>query len=122
MISFELLRDEGIVIITPEAPLQKSDFDMLSREVDAYIRDHGDLAGIIIHTESFPGWDDFSGFTHHIKFVKAHHRNIKRVAAVTDGKILPIIPNLARHFVTAEIRHFNYEDFDNAMAWVKEAA
>lgn len=122
MISFDILRDEGIVIITPEAPLQKSDFDMLSREVDAYIRDHGDLAGLIIHTESFPGWDDFSGFTHHIKFVKAHHRNIRRVAAVTDGKILPIIPNLARHFVTAEIRHFNFDDFDNAMAWVKEAA
>lgn len=122
MISFELLRNEGIVIITPEAPLQKSDFDMLSQEVDAYIKDHGELTGIIIHTESFPGWDDFSGFTHHIKFVKAHHRNIKRVAAVTDGKILPIIPSLARHFVTAEIRHFNYTDFDNAMAWVNEAA
>lgn len=122
MLSFEILRDEGIVVITPAAPLKKSDFETLSQEVDAYIKENGGLNGLIIHTESFPGWDDFSGFTHHIKFVKAHHRSIKRVAAVTDGKILPIIPDLARHFVTAEIRHFNYKDFDTAMDWIKDAA
>ena len=122
MLSFEILRDEGIVVITPQTPLQKSDFEMLSQEVDAYLKEHGMLNGLVIHTESFPGWDDFSGFTHHIKFVKAHHRNIRRVAAVTDGRILPIIPDLAKHFVTAEIRHFNYDDLDAAMAWVKQGA
>ena len=120
MISFEILKEEGIVLIEPSGPLEKEDFQKLTGEVDAYINEKGFVRGIIIHTESFPGWDNFSAFIHHVKFVKDHHRKIRRVAAVTDSKFLTIVPNVARHFVAAEIKHFDYDDMEEAKKWVTE--
>lgn len=122
MISFKILKDEGIVIIEPSSPLEQSDFEKLTKEVDAYINEKGCINGIIIHTKPFPGWENFSAFTHHMKFVKNHHHKIKRVAAVTDSKFLTIIPVIAKHFVSAEIKHFEYEEMETAKKWIQEAA
>jgi hypothetical protein len=121
MISFEILKEEGIVIVEPSGPLRKEDFEKLTGEVDTYINEKGFVKGIIIHTKSFPGWDNFSAFINHVKFVKDHHRKIRRVAAVTDSKFLTIVPNVARHFVAAEIKHFDYGDMEIAKKWIKEA-
>ena len=55
MIAHELLRDEGILIFTPEGPLKSSNFLELASVVDEYITDHGALTGVMIYVESFPG-------------------------------------------------------------------
>jgi hypothetical protein len=34
MIHFELLRNQGILIVTPQGPLEKTDFDLVGQEVD----------------------------------------------------------------------------------------
>jgi hypothetical protein len=54
-----------------------------------------------------------------MKFVKNHHQKIKKVVAVTDGTFLSILPQIANHFVQAEIRHFEYSEKDAAMNWLK---
>ena len=120
MISFVILREEGIVIIEPSGALEAADFDRLTREIDAYINDKGCVNGLIIKTKAFPGWESFEAFTHHMKFVKAHHRKIKRVAVVTDSKFMSVAPGIANHFVSAEIKHFNYTDMDAAKKWILE--
>jgi len=122
MISVQILSAEGIVVIEPSGPLEKSDFEKLTREVDAYVEKKGVVNGILIHTKSFPGWEDFSGFTHHLKFVKEHHRKIKHVAIVTDSKLLTITPAFAKHFVSAEVKHFDYEDMESAKHWILQTA
>ena len=121
MISFEILKEEGIVVIEPSDPLSKEDFELLTGDVDTYIDENGPIRGIIIYTKSFPGWNNFSAFIYHVKFVKDHHRKVRRVAAVTDSKFLTIVPIIAKHFVSAEIKHFDYEDMENAKKWIKEA-
>ena len=40
MISFELLRDEGILVVEPQGTLEASDFAALTREVDPYIEEN----------------------------------------------------------------------------------
>jgi hypothetical protein len=60
MIHAELLRDQGILILTPEGPLQQADFEALAQLVDPYIETEGELQGVLIATESFPGWADFA--------------------------------------------------------------
>jgi tRNA U38,U39,U40 pseudouridine synthase TruA len=120
MISFELLREEGIVIIEPSGALEKADFDRLTREVDAYINEKGYVNGFIIHTKEFPGWKSFEAFTHHMHFVKEHHTKIRRVAVAADSKFMSIAPTIANHFVSAEIRHFDYTDTDAAKKWILE--
>ena len=32
MIHFDLLRDRGILIVTPQGPLEKTDFDLVAQE------------------------------------------------------------------------------------------
>jgi len=122
MITFEILKEEGIVVITPSGPLTEEDFQRLTGDVDAYIKEKGSIMGIIIHTKSFPGWENFSALIHHMKFVKDHHRKIRRVAAVTDSKFLKIVPDIAGHFVSAEVKHFDYADMETAKNWIREAA
>jgi hypothetical protein len=52
--------------------------------------------------------------------VREHHRRIRRIAAVSDGAILSILPALGKHFVQAEVRHFPFAERDGAMLWLKQ--
>ena len=54
MISYELLRDRGILIVRPEGPLEQTDFEALAREVDPYIEAQGKLNGLLIAAKLFP--------------------------------------------------------------------
>lgn len=121
MLNSELLKEDGILIVSPEEALQASDFEQLASSIDPFLEDNGSLNGLMIYTESFPGWDNFAGLVSHIKFVKNHHKHIKKIAAVTDSGIASIFPKIASHFVDAEIKHFDFVDKAEAMAWLKEA-
>jgi hypothetical protein len=119
MIHFELLRDRNILIITPDGPLEETDFARLSQEVDPFIASKGKLAGAMVYAKSFPGWESFGSFVSHLRFVADHHRKIERIAAVTDSGFLKIMPRIADHFVQAKIRHFDFEERDQALAWLE---
>jgi len=121
MISHELLRERGILIVIPEGPLEKNDFEALAREVDPYIEAQGKLNGLLISARLFPGWKDFAALVSHLRFVKNHHQKIRKVAAVTDSGFLSILPHIANHFVAAEIKHFEYGDKDRALAWLSDS-
>lgn len=122
MIDYELMADEGILIVRPRAPLEQADFEALSAAVDPFIERQGKLHGLLVEAESFPGWKDFAAMLAHFRFVKDHHRRIDKVAAATDSAFLKIAPAIARHFVSAEIRHFDYADRDRALAWLRGGA
>jgi hypothetical protein len=122
MINFELLRDRGILIITPQGPLEKSDFERLAKAVDPFIAEKGKLAGLMIRVDSFPGWKSFGALVSHLRFVGDHHRKIERVAAVTDSKLGEIIPGIVNHLVAAQIRHFGFNEKEQALAWLETGA
>ena len=121
MLSHELDRDKGILIVRPEGPLEQSDFEHLAQEVDPYIESRGQLNGLLISAKVFPGWQDFAALVSHLKFVRNHHQHIKRVAAVSDSGFLTIMPRIANHFVDAEIQHFHFEDRERALDWLSNA-
>ena len=74
MLTHELLRDEGILILRPQGPLQADDFTSLATVVDPYLEEHGKLRGIMVDAQSFPGWDSFAALVSHLEFVRDHHR------------------------------------------------
>ena len=119
MLKYELNRAESILIIMPNGPLKSTDFEKLVQEVDPYIKENGKLNGLMIYTKSFPGLDNFAAFLSHIKFVKNHHQKVKKIAAVTDSSFLSIMRQVANHFIQAEVRHFDYDDKDAALNWLK---
>ena len=76
MISYELDEDTGVLTVRPGGKLERDDFQALSRTVDPFIMKRGNLSGLIIVTEKFPGWKDIDGMIAHMKFVKSHHAAI----------------------------------------------
>ncbi|MHC4954563.1 MAG: SpoIIAA family protein [Planctomycetota bacterium] len=120
MIQHEYLPEPGVLVVRPAEKLTEDDFNALAAAVDPIIEERGGLQGLLIEAEKFPGWEDFAGFTSHIRFVKDHHRAIKKVAAVTDGGILAFMPKVATHFVAAEVRHFDSAERETALAWLAE--
>jgi stage II sporulation SpoAA-like protein len=119
MIHFELLREQSILVITPGGPLEKTDFERLAREIDPLIASKGRLAGIMVRAKSFPSWSSFDAFISHLKFIAAHHRQIERIAVVTDSGLLKIMPRVAELFVQPKVRHFGFEEKDRALAWLE---
>jgi hypothetical protein len=119
MIKVKLDEDTGIVTVVPSAPLNKEDFIHLANEVDPYIEKEGKLNGLIIQVKSFPGWEDFAGLLSHLQFVREHHKKIEKVAAVSDGRIVSIMPKIVDHFVNAKVKYFPYESLNEAISWVQ---
>jgi len=120
MITFQILEEDGILIVEPSGPLSKDDFEQLTSAVDLHLARTGSLQGVMIHAKQFPGWKDFSGMVSHFRFVRDHHREIKKVALVSDGAFAEIAPKLAEHFVAADIKQFDFDDRDAALAWFQE--
>ena len=119
MLRHELLRDRGILILKPEGALRAEDFATLAGVVDPYIEERGGLDGLMIEAPSFPGWEDFAGLVSHLRFVRDHHRLIRRIAVVSDSKLLAFAPKLANHFVSAEVRAFDGAERAAALAWIE---
>jgi hypothetical protein len=119
MLTHELLRDKGILLIRPEGAIQPGDFESVARLVDPYIEQTGELRGVMIEAASFPGWDSFAALVSHLRFVRDHHRVIAKIAAVSDSAILSIAPHIAKHFVKAELRHFHAHERAAALAWLE---
>lgn len=121
MLKFDLNETDGIVSLVPEGPLAASDFDALRAVVDPYIERTGGLRGLVIEADPFPGWDGFAGLTAHLRFVREHQRLVRRVAVVSDGAVLSHLPQLASHFLAAELRHFPKAEHADALDWVRSA-
>src|SRR5262249_35071043 len=98
--------------------LAQGDFTNLAKAVDPHIEKTGGLAGVIVDAPSFPGWDNFAAMAEHLRFVKDHHKRIKRLAIVTDSVIGNVAERLASHFVSAEVRHFPAGGLDAAKKWI----
>jgi len=120
MLAYELLRDEGILLVRPQGPIQAGDFEAVAKVVDPYIESTGRLKGVLIEASAFPGWDSFAALVSHLRFVRDHHRLIAKIAAVSDSAVLSIAPQIAKHFVKAEFRHFNANEREAALAWLRE--
>ena len=118
MINCNLDREKALIHIRPTGPLRKEDFDELANIVDLFIEETGGLAGLILETAHFPGWENHGAVVHHLRFVRDHHKKIKKVAVVTDSPLGSAAEHLASHFVSAQIKHFPAGQLEEAKLWI----
>jgi len=83
MLSVQVDEAKGVAILEPEGALSKDDFARAAKAIDPHI--------------------SFGALASHLKFVRGHHRKIRRVAPCTDSAIGKVAPRVARHFVAAEL-------------------
>ena len=110
MLEVELDEANGIATLIPNGALSENDFESAARIIDPYIEKQGNLRGLIIKTKTFPGWKSFGSLIKHFKFVKEHHNKVSHVALVTDSVLGDFAEKIADHFVSAEIKHFAFDE------------
>ena len=118
MLNITLDETKGIVVLEPVGRLSEADFQAAAGIIDPYIKNHGALAGIVIHVEDFPGWDSFSALVTHLRFVKDHHKHVSRFAFATDSPVGTAAEKVASHFVSAEIKHFGFLELEASKEWI----
>jgi hypothetical protein len=118
MIEFTLDTANSILHLRPKSALEKADFEQITAAADPHIEKAGGLAGLIIEIKAFPGWDSLGAMAAHFRFVRDHHRHIRKIAVVTDSAMGNVAENLASHFVAAEIRHFPAGQLEAAQRWI----
>ena len=87
MIEHTLDAENSILVLRPKSPLGKDDFAQIAKTVDPLIERSGDLAGIIIEFSAFPGWENIGAMAAHLRFVRDHHRHVKKIGIVTDSNL-----------------------------------
>jgi hypothetical protein len=118
MIEYRLDKADSILYVRPKSKLEAGDFVQLAKAVDSHIEERGSLAGLIIEVTSFPGWESLGAMAGHFRFVRDHHKQIKKIGVVTDSPLGNVAEHLASQFVAAEIRHFRAGEQEAAKQWV----
>jgi hypothetical protein len=112
-----LVPETGVVVVEVAAPLRTADFDALAATVDGWLATHDALQGVVVHAPAVPGWENLGALLRHLRFVRDHHRRVRRVALAVDGVLAGLAPTVAEHFVQAQLRRFGYDALDAAIAW-----
>ena len=115
-LKFELT-DKGVLIVHPNGPLKREDFDKVASIMDPWIETHHHLRGLVVCIQKFPGWENVGSFIHHMEFINSHERKIRRVALAVDGTLPEMVSKVASHFVEAEIKQFPFEKVEEAVKW-----
>jgi SpoIIAA-like len=102
MIEHTLDSAHSILYVRPKSKLEQDDFVQLAKAVDPHIEEKGDLAGLIIEVASFPGWESLGAMASHCRFVRAHHKHVKKIGVVTDSPLGNVAEHLASHLLRAE--------------------
>ena len=122
MIKYAIIDPEDLLILRPGAPLEASDFEFLSLCLGLYTAKNEKLPGLMIHAKKFRGWKDLAAFSSHILFVKVHLKQVMRFAMVSDSVVLTDLSRVAAHLIDAEVKHFAFARYDEALEWLEEGA
>jgi hypothetical protein len=118
MIEHTLDTHNSILYLRPTSPLAQDDFVQITKFVDPYIEKTGGLTGLVIQAPTFPGWESFGAVLSHFRFVRDHHKQVKKIALVTDSVVGNLAEHLAAHFVSAEIKQFRGNELEVAKQWI----
>ena len=109
-ISHRLLPESGVIVVEVKQALARARFRFAgihSRRLD---RSAWRSTRLVIHAREFPGWENLASFFRHMRFIRDHHRKIKRIALAADTKLASLAPSIAEHFIQAEVKSFGYDE------------
>jgi SpoIIAA-like len=111
----------GVVTAEVTRALRIEDFEALAETVDPWMREKGELPGLVLHIKGFPRWASVGSLVRHVRFVVGHQGKISRLALVTDTPVAATLATAAGRVVHPEVRAFGYADLPAAQAWAAGA-
>jgi hypothetical protein len=120
MIDYREDADTGVVELTVEGTISRTEFDDVAAKLEARIRDHGKVR-LLENVKRFDGiapalfWDD-------MRFALRHLNDFSRCAVVGDKAWLEWLTKAVRPFISCEIRHYEPSRIEEARAWLTSAS
>jgi len=121
VLTYELLRDPAVLVLRPQGRLTAGDFERVGAAADRFLEERGHLAGVLVYTCGFPGYESFRAFRAHLRFLRSHGDTVRRIAVATDGRVLSRVPAIVNRLLPPEVRRFPFDAEDEALAWLTEA-
>jgi hypothetical protein len=113
-------KEDGWVEAKIHGKIEEDDFAKVGPVADEMIAEEGKLKGVVLNATEFTGWQNLHALLNHLKFEKARHRFIARVALVGNKRWQEDAPKLVSIFVDATVRFFPKAEMDAARAWVSQ--
>lgn len=120
-ITFELDTSTGVLTAEVTQALRIEDFETLAATVDPWMREKGELTGLVLHLRGFPRWASLGSVVRHVRFVVGHQGKLGRLALVTDTPAAGTLAAAADRVVHPQVRAFGYADLASAQAWAAGA-
>lgn len=117
MLSIDIRVRDNIALISPDGAISTQDIERLAEQVDGYINESDKVPNLVIQTKGIPHWSDLEAMGKHLKFVRNHHNIVRKVALVSDSKLLWLAKSIVGNFTGAKVRQFPEEALDDAVAW-----
>jgi len=121
MMQIEINERDDIVIARPTGALSADDIDEFASKLDDYINEHDRVPNLVLHANSLSHWENFEALKDHLKLVREHHKLVKKVAVVSDSKLIWLLRPVADQFTRPKVRRFSERAFDDAVNWAKMA-
>lgn len=118
--SVELREESGgrILIVTLSGQLSKDDYLKFAPQVERAAKIHGTIR-VLFRMHDFHGWS-MGALWEDVKFSVRHFSDIERLAVVGETKWEAAMSVFCKPFTSAEIRYFDQERVDEALAWIRE--
>jgi hypothetical protein len=108
-----------VLWVRPDGPITRDDVATLTRTADDYLADHPKIAGVMVETQTFPGFASVGAFGNYARFIADHHARVRRVALVTDSALAPIAEFMAKYVVGVEMRYYPFSGGAAALGWLR---
>jgi hypothetical protein len=78
------------------------------------------LKGVLIRSESFPGYEHLSDISAHARFVNEYGNRVRKVGICSDSPVAAFLSFIGQIFTDAEVRRFRYDEKDQALTFLRE--
>jgi hypothetical protein len=117
MITIEQGEDENFVTLRAAGKLTPTDYDAAVPEIENLLDLEGKPLRLMIRLEEFRGWE-LGALWDELRFDVKHHDDFGRIAVVGDSKWQEWGTRLSNPFFGGEVRYFDWDDMDEARAWL----
>jgi hypothetical protein len=115
-ITAKLIRAQGTPIVAPEGALEDADLERPPLLTEPYLEGHDGLPELMIDAGPSRGGTALPALFSPIDFMRGYEQGI---AADDDRRLARIPPRIAGCFAGAAVRHFPYQDRDQALDWLQ---
>ena len=96
-----------------------NDFNALAAEIDGMDERAETLKGVLIRSESFPGYEHLSDISAHALFVNEYGKRVPKVAICSDSAVTAVLSFIGQIFVDADVERFRYDEKEQALAFLE---